>query len=121
MVTKKSRKGAKKSKGSKTSKGGAGQRVAKLAPTQDPIIITGGSVHLEFANGSTDGFNETASGARKRLAHKRNSSGKAELTKIEVFSPIPRSGSSPTPQFTIDLKALGIQRRCQIRVHYDVE
>ena len=111
----------KKSTGSKKSKGGAARRSPKLAPSQDPIIITGGSVHIEFANGSTDGFNETASGARKRLAHKRNSSGKVELTKIEVFSPAPRTGSNPVPQFTIDLKALGIQRKCQIRVHYDLE
>ena len=121
MATKKSKKGAKKSKGSKTRKGGAAPGTPKLAPTQDPIIITGGSVHIEFANGSDDGFNETASGARKRLAHKRNNSGRVELTKIEVFSPVPRAGSSPAPQFTIDLKALNIQRRCQIRVHYDVE
>jgi len=123
MVTKKSVKGSKKSKASKKSKGEAARRFARLAPTQDPIIITGGSLFMDCAAGLDDGFNETVSGGKRRLAHKQNATGRVQLTKIEIFSPAPPPNSPPpalpAPMMTIDLKALGVNRRCQIRVHYD--
>lgn len=88
------------------------------APTQDPIIITGGSVKLEYADKTVDGFETdiTANG-KTRVKHKRNSSGKAELTRIEIYHP--RTGTAPVQ--TISLKDLGINRNCRIEVHYDFE
>jgi hypothetical protein len=108
----------------KGGKGGSSKN--GFAPSTDPIIITGGSLLLEYADGTTDGFQDNGSGGgRKRLKHKRNTGGRAELRRIEIYSPAPPSNSPPpplpTPTFVIDLLALGIHGRCQIRVQYDVE
>jgi hypothetical protein len=100
-----------------------------LAPTQDPIIITGGSILLEYADGGADGFEpDTANPSarpRKKLKHKRNGGGgKAELRWIKIYdrplntdTPVERL---PPAALTIDLEALGLKRG-QIWVIHDYE
>src|SRR5829696_4093225 len=102
MPTTKGSKGGKKSKGSSkgVKKRGGGGRKKKLTPSTDPIIITGGnSLYLEYADQNAfDGFDDdgSTSGARKKLKHKGNAQGrKAELTRIEVYSPAPNSSHPP--------------------------
>jgi hypothetical protein len=100
-------------------KGGAGIRKGKLAPTQDPIIISGGSVKIEYADKTNDGFDDDGStgGSKKKLKHKRNSAGKAELTRIEIYQP----RNATTPVQIVNLEGLGINKNCRIEIHYDFE
>jgi hypothetical protein len=129
MVVKKGTTTGQKSKGSKTAakaykktaagkkKGGGKHGISKLlVPTQDPIIITGGSLFLQYANKTADGFADNGSGNGKRkLKHKKNSVGPVVLTVIEFQN---SQGQTLLP--SIDLRALGINHNCQIIVNYDL-
>jgi hypothetical protein len=133
MVAKKGKTAGQKSKGSKTaaraytrtaagkkkngSKGGSkGRSPEILAPTQDPIIISGGSLMLQYANTASDGFADNGSGnGKKKLKHKKSSAGPVELTVIEI---VDTAGVVPSQQ--IDLKALGISHHCRITVNYNL-
>ncbi len=90
--------------------------VDPLIPTQDPIIITGGSVFLQYANKTSDGFVDNGSGGgKKKLKHKKNSTGPVVLTVVEI---VDTKGVVPTQR--IDLRALGISRNCTITINYDL-
>jgi hypothetical protein len=108
-----------KAKAAKKESVAGSSGMQNFAPTQDPIIITGGSVKIQYAERGNDGFDDDGSvtGRTKKLKHKRNSSGRAELTRIEVYQP--RNGTTPVQ--TVDLKSLGINRNCRIEIHYDFE
>jgi hypothetical protein len=101
----------------KSKAGSRGRK--KFAPTQDPIIITGGSVKIEYSDKADDGFDDDGSlgGRKKKIKHKRNSAGRAELTRVEIYHP--RNGTAPVQ--TVDLRSLGINRNCRIEIHYDFE
>jgi hypothetical protein len=130
MVAKKGTRAGRKSKGSKTaakespmtaagrkkdtSKGGGKEESVKnLAPTQDPIIITGGSVMLQYANTASDGFDDNGSGnGKKKLKHKKNGTGNVELTVIEI-----EDTTGVLQPRRIDLRP--ISRHCKITIRYN--
>ncbi len=105
-----------KKEGTSGKSGSQAGRKKQRAPTQDPIIITGGSVKLEYANKTSDGFVDNGSGGgKKKLKHKKNSTGPVVLTVVEI---VDTKGVVPTQR--IDLRALGISGNCTITINYDL-
>ena len=88
-----------------------------LVEGETPIVITGGSVHIEYADQGDDGFDEDVSipGFKKKLRHRKNPGDKAKLTRVEVTT---KAGKV---LMTIDLRNLDKHKDCKIKVYYDLE
>jgi hypothetical protein len=85
-----------------------------LAVDEEPIIITGGSVILEYADNSNNKFDEDGStpGKRKKLRNKSKGSDKVQLTHVDV------TDKDDIVLMRIDLDMLGINKKCKVKVYY---
>ena len=87
-----------------------------------PIIITGGSLSLEYADETTtnsDGFDDDGStaGVRKKLKHKKNTGDKVELTRLVIVD----KGDEDTILMRINLRDLSITKKCRIKIFYELK
>ncbi|MBA2733768.1 MAG: hypothetical protein H0U54_12850 [Acidobacteria bacterium] len=109
-----------KKEGTSGKSGSQAGRKKQRAPTQDPIIITGGSVKLEYANKSIDGFRDNGSGGgKKKLKHKRNREDNPEETWTADLTCLIVTDTAAGTAQTIDLRR--ISDHCRIEIFYDFE
>jgi hypothetical protein len=81
-----------------------------------PIVITGGSVNLEYADKPDDGFNPVSSGSGiVRFQHKKNVGDKVELSYVEIVD------GAGNILFNVNLFNLGKHKDCKIKVYYDIK
>jgi hypothetical protein len=86
---------------------------------EDPIVVTGGSVLLEYPDQPDntfvdDGYGSGKKGKMKKLKNKSKGTDKAELTFVRVLD---KSGNKLAE---IDLKTLGKNNNLRIEISYTV-
>jgi hypothetical protein len=86
-----------------------------LALDEEPIIITGGSVILEYADSLNNKFDDDGStpGKRKKLKNKSKGTDKVSLTHVDI------TDKDDNVLMRIDLDVLGINKKCKVKVHYN--
>lgn len=87
-----------------------------FAPEEDPIVVTGGSVTLEFADSTNNRFIDDGStpGSKKKFKNKTNGTDNAELTYVRI------TDKSDKVMMEIDLSTLGIKKSCKVKVFYSI-
>jgi hypothetical protein len=87
-----------------------------LVEGETPIVITGGSVNIEFADQGDDGFepDNPVPGFKMKLKHKKNPQDKVELTRVQVTT---KAGAV---LMEIDLRALDKHKNCKVKVFYNL-
>jgi hypothetical protein len=81
-----------------------------------PIVITGGSVYLEYSDKPDDGFDaDFASGGKKGVKHKKNSGDKVELSYVDI------TDGSDKLMMRINLVQLGKHKDCKIKIYYELK
>lgn len=118
-------KGSKQSKSStKASKSAASSRRRQriFRETEDPIIITGGSLRLEYMDDATDGFvPDTGStpGGKIKLRHRKSDDNvavdKVRLTRVVITK------RNDVPLMEINLEKLGKNKDCKVKVFYETD
>ncbi len=102
-------------KNSTGSRPDRGKKRAPMTPEEEPIIITGGSVILEFPDNANNKFDDDGSmpGVRKKLKNKkgRGHSDKVYLTHVDI------TDKDDNVLMTIDLSTLGINKKCKVKVY----
>lgn len=92
-------------------------RIQKRAPAtleEEPIIITGGSVILEYADSINNKFDDDGSvpGRRKKLRNKTRGSDRVYLTTVDI------TDRDDNVVMSIDLNSLGFNKKCKVKVYY---
>ena len=93
------------------------EKKEKFVEGETPIVITGGSVNIEFADQGDDGFEDDVSipNFKKKLKHKKNGADKVELTRVVITT------KSNVALMTIDLGALAKTKDCKVKVFYNLK
>lgn len=79
----------------------------------EPIVITGGSVILEFPNATNNKFEDDGPPPLNKRKLK-NKSDRAELTFVRI------TDKSDNLLMEIDLHLLGIKKSCKVKVFYEI-
>ncbi len=119
MVIKKKTQAASKTETDKKEK-----KVKKLfAPSDTPIVISGGSISLEYADKDDDGSNDFFEpdghipNRKKKFKHKKNMDDKAHLTYLIIVDKDDESNVI----MKIELEKLRIHKKCKIKIYYDIQ
>lgn len=82
---------------------------------ETPIVVTGGSLKIEYADKDPDGFEDDGStaGTKKKLRHKKRDD--VELTRVLITTK-----TSNTPLMEIKLRDLGKHHDCKIVIFYEM-
>lgn len=114
MATAKKRANTTKPNKGKPDKPDRGKKRAPSSPEEEPIIITGGSVILEYADSVNNKFEDDGSspGRRKKLRNKLKGSEKSYLTYVDI------TDKDDNIVMSIDLNSLGINKKCKVKVYY---
>ena len=88
---------------------------AQAAAAQEPIVVTGGSVILEYPDTTTSNFEDynSSPGTRKKLKHKLHGTDRAELTFVRI------TDRRDNLLLEIDLRMLGKHKDCKVKIFYD--
>jgi hypothetical protein len=111
-----SKKGGKTSASKKGAKGVKGQRGKNTILVGDPIIITGGSLNIEFADSGDDTFDpDTPATGKKKFKHRKNTGDKVRITRVVI-----RTKGSDDPLMEVNLDNLGKNKDCKIKIFYEI-
>ncbi len=96
-----------------------GKDMTSAMAGEDPIVVTGGSVILQYPDQpdntfDDDGYGNGKKGTMKKLKNRSKGTHKAELTFVRVFD---KNGNKLSE---IDLKALGKNNDLRIEISYAV-
>jgi hypothetical protein len=91
-----------------------GKKRAPMTPEEEPIIITGGSVILEYPDTVNNKFDDDGSmpGRKKKLKNRTRGSDRVYLTFVDI------TDKNDNVLMTIDLNTLGVNKKCKVKVYY---